>query len=1023
MSDTTASPESKADLPNQGNQEVPLSCPPVRVVEVDIGEKVLVSSGFFIKPASGAAGANPDQPSLDRFIAALNGWDGPGVVVIAGNLLDLLTPTNDKDHSVYDSPLFEALSQLVERAGVRIYVLPGFRDSRLAFDRNAAERLRQVIPCELALKIELHIRNLQNYEKVLVTSGREFDPLTRASDPYSPVETPWAQHLISEFWPRYRSTNRAGWLDGVDRLKEPSSAVRFLISRIAYRKFARVAPWVLLPLALSFLIKIPLVVSLPLINHLRNHAVSLGPRLAFVGVTTLIDATLILLAIVIILRLSYSRLFSKESKEAIATDVNVNARLGAAAEIDRGFTGVIVGHFLTPELTQVGKGFFACTGSVSRIYVEADAAFGLPPIFRPKQQATWVEIDAGAGIHTRLLSRTEFAKADSRLEQILSIKKKDKERLFGQLASYPNGTDYREDRHPVVKQIRSRRIAAMAIFLVGAVNLASALTPPIRARLHFIQEFLPVSVSTTANALVAMASIGLMFLAGGVRRGQRQAWAFALTLSVGAATLNLVKGGDFEEAVTLIVLALYLVSKRDSFKAPSDRPSLQRGISTLVFGAAAIILFGTTIIFGYISLFKHDHDLSYWSVLIAVSERMVGFATHPLPGGTINQFATPALEFTGICLAAIALFLAFRPVVDRSRGLSIRFGTRSDRERARAIVNSYSRGTLDYFALRDDKRFFFAHGCVVAYANYGSVALVSPDPVGPETTKDQAWREFLSFANSKGWIVGVLGADEAWLDTYQATGMHSIYVGDEAIVALKSFHLDGKKNKGLRQAVGRIRKYGYTAEFHDPSKIDSTLTSELMSVMTQSRKGQAERGFSMTLGRVFDPSDKHLLLTVCRDSNHTVVGFCQWVPSPEIKGYSLDLMRRDLGSHPNGLTDFMIVSTIEYLLENGFEHLSLNFATMRAILSGEMDSVTQKVEKWLLKRMSDSMQIESLWRFNSKFDPTWHPRYVIYDNAEHLPAIALAIARAEALWELPIIGRFLNPGDTMSKSLGEHDSV
>ena len=90
--------------------------------------------------------------------------------------------------------------------------------------------------------------------------------------------------------------------------------------------------------------------------------------------------------------------------------------------------------------------------------------------------------------------------------------------------------------------------------------------------------------------------------------------------------------------------------------------------------------------------------------------------------------------------------------------------------------------------------------------------------------------------------------------------------------------------------------------------------------------------------------------------------------------------------------------------------LSLNFATMRAILAGESgEGITQRVERWLFKRMSDSMQIESLWRFNAKYDPDWRPLYAVYDARENVLPAALAVARAESFWELPVIGRFLTP--------------
>jgi len=47
-------------------------------------------------------------------------------------------------------------------------------------------------------------------------------------------------------------------------------------------------------------------------------------------------------------------------------------------------------------------------------------------------------------------------------------------------------------------------------------------------------------------------------------------------------------------------------------------------------------------------------------------------------------------------------------------------------------VRRHGRGTLDYFALRDDKQFFFFRDSLIAYRVYGGVALVSPDPSDPK---------------------------------------------------------------------------------------------------------------------------------------------------------------------------------------------------------------------------------------------------------------------------------------------------
>ena len=69
----------------------------------------------------------------------------------------------------------------------------------------------------------------------------------------------------------------------------------------------------------------------------------------------------------------------------------------------------------------------------------------------------------------------------------------------------------------------------------------------------------------------------------------------------------------------------------------------------------------------------------------------------------------------------------------------------------------------------------------------------------------------------------------------------------------------------------------------------------------------------MVLGRIFDPRDEGLILCVVTGPDGAPAAMCQFVPARGIGGYSLDLMRRDRGEHPNGLIDFALVSTIEHL--------------------------------------------------------------------------------------------------------------
>jgi lysyl-tRNA synthetase class 2 len=157
---------------------------------------------------------------------------------------------------------------------------------------------------------------------------------------------------------------------------------------------------------------------------------------------------------------------------------------------------------------------------------------------------------------------------------------------------------------------------------------------------------------------------------------------------------------------------------------------------------------------------------------------------------------------------------------------------------------------------------------------------------------------------------------------------------------------------------------------------------------------------------------------------------CQFVPSPAVRGFSLDLMRRDPGDHPNGLLDFVLCSTIEHLAARGAKGLSLNFAAFRSILDGERgEGVTTRAERWAIKRLSGIMPIETLWRFNAKYDPEWLPRYLVYPAAESFLPVVMATLRAESITELPVFGRFLandpanRPGTVVPESLLPSDAT
>ena len=93
-----------------------------------------------------------------------------------------------------------------------------------------------------------------------------------------------------------------------------------------------------------------------------------------------------------------------------------------------------------------------------------------------------------------------------------------------------------------------------------------------------------------------------------------------------------------------------------------------------------------------------------------------------------------------------------------------------------------------------------------------------------------------------------------------------------------------------------------------------------------------------------------------------------------------------------------IVDTVEFARENRITHISLNFAAFRSLFeraekisAGPVVRTTRNI----IRFFSNWFQVESLYRFNAKFQPQWRTRYVLYPKAKDLVNVAWAALRAE----------------------------
>jgi lysyl-tRNA synthetase class 2 len=330
---------------------------------------------------------------------------------------------------------------------------------------------------------------------------------------------------------------------------------------------------------------------------------------------------------------------------------------------------------------------------------------------------------------------------------------------------------------------------------------------------------------------------------------------------------------------------------------------------------------------------------------------------------------------------------------------------RRERELARKSVHAWGTDTLAPFALRADKSYFFSRDetAFIAYSVVGGIAIVSGDPVGPEADFDDLIGRFIVFAHERDWRIAILGASKARLGLYRAHGLSALYHGDEAVVDVASFSLEGRAVRKVRQSVSRLEKAGYRAEVLRPREIGQPLRSELEAIARTWRGKEPERGFVMALDALFRLEDEDAVFVIGRNADGAPAGFIHFAVSQPGKALSLSSMPRLPGT-PNGFNEWLVCAAIEWSREQGIEQVSLNFAPFAALFSPDAElSSPQKLQRQALLRLKGQFQLDNLLVFNRKFFPRWQQRFVVYEHRRDLPRVAIAALAAEAY--LPFSGR------------------
>ena len=361
----------------------------------------------------------------------------------------------------------------------------------------------------------------------------------------------------------------------------------------------------------------------------------------------------------------------------------------------------------------------------------------------------------------------------------------------------------------------------------------------------------------------------------------------------------------------------------------------------------------------------------------------------------MNSDVLPSL--IGIALAAAAIQVYRRPAT-----YHLRTGPQQQL-RASRLIDAHGRSDLDFFKVWPEKSLFFGPSgdTFLAYGVGFGMAIVLGDPVGREDEITGVVRAFAAECHRNDWALAFYQTQPDYLAIYRRLGFRRLKIGDDAVVDLRRFSLDGPAHKSLRTGLRKIEAAGIRYEHYDPP-IAPALIDEMNDVSHEWLKlpGRRERHFA--LGHFDGAYLRTTPVAVARSGDGRMIAFANMLLADRptigradpghVRRAAADLMRRRTEA-PNGVMDYVFLRTFMLYRDRGIERFSLGMAPMAGFTPTEAPSAEERAVHAFFQHLDFMFSFRGIKAYKSKFATAWEPRYVVFRHVLDLPRVGFALMR------------------------------
>ena len=524
-----------------------------------------------------------------------------------------------------------------------------------------------------------------------------------------------------------------------------------------------------------------------------------------------------------------------------------------------------------------------------------------------------------------------------------------------------------------INQLLMRVVPALFIFILGIINIISVITPAIHERVQELQNFIPIDAITASNYLVLLAGAFLLLTAVFMLKGLRNAWLIALFLSIISCIGHLTKAIDYEEATAALMVILMLWFSRKEYHIKGNSRMNTIGIMTALFSIVAVLIYGT-IGFYFLDKKHFDIDFNIWqSIRYTIQNYFLVGSADLVPASRFAKDFLLTINLSGFLSLSFLFYTIIRPYIIK--------GCANPEEllKAKMILEKYGKSGLDYFKTYRDKMVFIPEGLdtFIGYRIAGNYAVVLEDPVAetPEKMK-QCIVLFDEYCYDNGLKSIYYRVPEESLPIYKSLAKKSLFMGQEGIVDLQTFTLEGGKNKALRNGLNKVSERGYKCSIHTPPLKDG-LMQKLKAVSDEWLDSTDRSEIVFSQGMFVWEELKQQTVIILENTEEKVIAFLNIIPDYAPGEGTYDLIRKT-NDASNGVMDFILVELFRYLKSQNYSRVNLGFAPMSGL--NDPHTFSEKSMKYAYEKIRSFSQYKGLRNFKEKFFPSWHNKYLIYTN-------------------------------------------